>query len=397
MRRLLSLALLASVHAQASAQDVDALRPDTVLEAPGRPRLVVLRSATAGIAALRLSVPLAEHASEAGAGAALAALAAERMEGPARQVGALIRAERTPWGLAYHVQGAEIDIDYLTYVLRLAAAAPDPGPAAMTRVREQLEATLDRRAESPLERLLRDIRSEAAPYPPIEGTLGSLLQLGPARLREVWSRSHRPERMTVVVETSLGPEPFLAMLDRLGDPQAPIPEATDAPVPAEPPASSPPALRSWFGEAWVDASPLDPHAEVVAAMIGHRLSSGPAEFEMSARLWRLRDRAVLAVIGATYPRAATAMRAEVASTMDDLLVSLTAANVAAAVSETSLAVRLRARTPSGLVDEVGRALDATGDPAAAASYLARMESVTVESLRAYIARLGSPIVVELRP
>ena len=90
---LLPLAPLA-IHAQASDA---AFAPDTIVQMPDGPRVTLLHAdGGGGVAALRLSVPFIESAAEAGAGRMLAALAEQRMAGPARQIGARVSASRTP-------------------------------------------------------------------------------------------------------------------------------------------------------------------------------------------------------------------------------------------------------------------------------------------------------------
>ena len=101
----------------------------------------------------------------------LAALAEHRMLGPARQIGARVSATRTPWGLAYSVEGAEVDFDYLTYLLRLATAEPRPESGLLEAIRAELIGYLDRRAESPGERLLADLlRAAARELTPLAGS-----------------------------------------------------------------------------------------------------------------------------------------------------------------------------------------------------------------------------------
>ena len=156
---LLPLAPLA-IHAQASDAT---FAPDTIVQMPDGPRVTLLHADGGGVAALRLSVPFIESAAEAGAGRMLAALAEQRMAGPARQIGARVSARRTPWGLAYSVEGADVDLEHLTYLLRLATAEPRPERGVVDAIRAELTVDLERQAESPGDRLLFDLRRAAAP------------------------------------------------------------------------------------------------------------------------------------------------------------------------------------------------------------------------------------------
>ena len=228
---LLVLLLLAplAVHAQASDAAFD---PDTVVHVPDGPRVVLLRADPGGIAALRLSVPLVESAAEAGAGRMLAVLAERRMEGPARQIGARVSASRTPWGLAYSVEGAEVDLDYLTYLLRLATAEPRPESGAVEAIRAELIMDVERQAESAGDRVLAELRRAAAPeLPPLAGSPGSLRLLNEARLRAVWQRSHRSTSMSLVAMTSVTPAALLAMLEAIGLPAGEVAAPLEAPDP----------------------------------------------------------------------------------------------------------------------------------------------------------------------
>ena len=174
---LLPLAPLA-IHAQASDA---AFAPDTIVQMPDGPRGTLLHADGGGVAALRLSVPFIESAAEAGAGRMLAALAEQRMAGPARQIGARVSASRTPWGLAYSVEGADVDLEYLTYLLRLATAEPRPERGVVDAIRAELTVDLERQAESPGDRLLFDLRRAAAPELAVARITSDLLRDGKRR------------------------------------------------------------------------------------------------------------------------------------------------------------------------------------------------------------------------
>ncbi|MEE2847783.1 MAG: hypothetical protein VX956_15035 [Gemmatimonadota bacterium] len=174
---LLPLAPLA-IHAQASDA---AFAPDTIVQMPDGPRVTLLHADGGGVAALRLSVPFIESAAEAGAGRMLAALAEQRMAGPAHQIGARVSASRTPWGLAYSVEGADVDLEHLTYLLRLATAEPRPERGVVDAIRAELTVDLERQAESPGDRLLFDLRRAAAPELAVARITSDLLRDGKRR------------------------------------------------------------------------------------------------------------------------------------------------------------------------------------------------------------------------
>ena len=171
---LLPLAPLA-IHAQASDAT---FAPDTIVQMPDGPRVTLLHADGGGVAALRLSVPFIESAAEAGTGRMLAE---QRMAGPARQIGARVSARQTPWGLAYSVEGADVDLEHLTYLLRLATAEPRPERGVVDAIRAELTVDLERQAESPGDRLLFDLRRAAAPELAVDRITSDLLRDGKRR------------------------------------------------------------------------------------------------------------------------------------------------------------------------------------------------------------------------
>ena len=397
MRGVLGLVLLLAAPLAAHAQASDtAFVPDTILQVPGGPRLIVLHADPGGIAALRLSIPLVESAAEAGTGRMLAALAERRMVGAARQIGARVAASRTPWGLVYSVEGAEVDLDYLMYLLRLATAEPRPESGVVEAIRAELILDLERQAESPGDRLLADLRRAAAPeLVPLAGSLGSVRLLDEARLRAVWQRTHRGPSMSLVAMTSASAAALLSMLEAIGLPEAAVADPLDAP---DTRASSrgPLPLRSWYGEARVDHAVADPHAAVAAHLIARNAEEVASGVELGVRLWQLRDRTLLVVAGAALGRQSGASIEEVVHTaLVDVAASLDPQRVAVAVDRVGREYRTRARTPGGLVEQVGRMADSTGGSSDALQYLASLALVTTESLAAYLNGLGAPVAVEL--
>ena len=392
---LLLLAPPVCLHAQASDA---AFAPDTIVQMPGGARVVLLRAEAGGVAALRLSVPFIESAAEAGAGRMLAALAEHRMLGPARQIGARVSTSRTPWGLAYSVEGAEVDLDYLTYLLRLATAEPHLESGLLEAIRAELIGDLERQAESPGDRLLADLRHAAAPeLTPLGGSRGSLRLLNEARLRAIWRRTHRGMSMSLVAMTSASPAALLAMLEAIGLPAGEVAAPLDATGPRGGSIDALP-MRSWYGEARVDHAVADPHAAVAADLISQSVADLGPGVEVGVRIWQLRDRTLLVVAGAGGSRrAAASLREAVRAAFGDVAASLDARGVEDAVGRVGREYRTRARTPGGLVEQVGRMADNTGGPSDALRYLARLARVTSASLAAYLDGLGTPVVVELLP
>ena len=396
MRALLGLILLVTAPLAARAQASDAaFTPDTVLQMPGGLRIVVLRSDPGGVAALRLSIPFVETAAEAGAGRMLAALAERRMAGVARQVGSRVSASRTPWGLAYSVEGAEADLDYLAYLLRLATAQPRPENGIVELIRAELILDLERQDESPGDRLLADLRRATAPdLSPLGGSHSSVRLLDQARLRAVWQRTHLAPSMSLVAMTSASAVTLLAMLEQIGLPKVEVTEPMNAPDSGVV-NRGPPPPGSWYAEARVDHAVADPHAAVAAHLLAQNAAGSGTGLDLSVRVWQLRDRSLLVVAGTALSRPAiTSLKETVLSALADFSDSLDAHQVALAVGRVGREYRARARTPGGLVEQVGHMADRTGGSSDASLYLAGLGRVTAESLAAYLDGLGAPVAVE---
>lgn len=376
------------------------LVPDTVLAPPEGPRIVLLTSPGEGVAALRLAVPLRESPAEAGAGRLLRDLALERMRTLARPVGAEVSAARTPHGIAYAVEGAAADFEYLAYLLRQAVTSPDLEGPGFQEARLRLEAEVTADVETPSRRIAGLLRAQVAPgHPPLQGTRGSVAGLDPARVANVWRRSHQASAMTLVVSAPVAPEVVLAATRGLGAPEEAAAPPPDAAPPSEPRPPSPEAIRTWYGEARGAGGVGDPSGPVVARLVAARLRALDSPFEVGVELWELPDRWVLAVMGAAPPSDAQALRRAVAGALADVRGSLDPRSVTAAVAELRRDLLVEARTPAGLVAVVGRALEATDDPRAAADDAAALASVDVDAVRRRLEEMlrVPPAVAQVRP
>ena len=400
----LTLAVLQTAPSQAAVPPQvgggDPLRPDTVLVVPGGPRVILVNSVGGGVAALRLSVPLVEGPAEAGAGVILRDLALQRMRGLAGPVGAHISASRTPWGLAYAVEGAAADLEYLAYLLRAAVAEPEGDPLALGRSRQRLAEAVARESETPSGRLIGELRRAAAPgLPPLNGTAGTVAGLDAARIREVWRRSHSPEAMTLVVAAAVVPEVVLASVRGMGATGAALGPPLDAPAPSEPSLPRAHPLRTWYGEAFDAGLPSDPHAAVAVRLISDVLRESSHGFEAGVQLLALRDRWLLVVAGAAYARDERAMRASISGVMAETRSVMTPQAVRTVVERLRRDIFFEARTPAGLVDRIGQALDITGASDAASVYVAALEQVDLQSMSTFWDAMTAtgPTTAEVRP
>lgn len=378
----------------------DPFRPDTVLTPPAGPRIVLLGAPSGGVAALRLAVPLTESPAEAGVGMILRDLALARMESLARPVGARVSATRTPWGLAYSVEGAVADFEYLAYLLRQAVGEPDLADVPFTDARQNLERVLAETREAPGPHVAARLRREVVPqFPPVIGTPGSFLLHGPARVREVWLRSHRAPAMTLVASAGVAPEVVLAATRGLGVPGGDPPPPVDAPAPPDPRSQDLQTLRTWFGAAWTGGTPEQPEGPVATLLVADALRARTEGFESGVELWELPDRWAIAAMGAAYARDVTRMRRAVSGAVAAARADLTDEAVRGVVARVRRDLLLRARTPGGLVGVVGRAMEASGDPQAAARYAAALSRIDRQAMDAFLAALDQrgPATVEVRP
>ncbi len=346
------------------------------------PRVVLLRTTGQGVAALRLSIPLEEGPTEAGAGQLLRALALHRMESLARPVGARVAAARTPWGLAYSVEGAAADFEYLAYLLREAVAEPVPSRGVLAGARLTLEEEAARPLETPRGRLTTDLRTQVAPgLTRPEGTRATVTGLDQARLRDVWRRSHQASSMTLVVSAPVVPEVILAGSRTMGAAEAGAAPPLDAPTPPSVRRTNIQSIRSWYGEAFSGEPVGDVHGPVIALLVAESLRESQGEYETSVELWELPHRWVLTILGAAYPGQARSMRAAVTSAVSGALEGLEPRAVDAAVARTRRTLFLGARTPAGLVEAVGRAMEASRDAREAARQAEALDRVDATSVR----------------
>lgn len=400
MTRLLAALVLTTAALPGGARaQTSPFAPDTVLQPSGGPRIVMLGTPGEGVAALRLAVPLREGPAEVGAGQILRELALHRMETLARPVGVRVSVSRTPWGMAYTVEGAAADFEYLAYLLREAVAEPIVTGPDFGDARLSLRSTAARARETPGALLLSRLRAAAAPgMPSLEGTPATVDGLDAGLVRSVWRRSHQSSAMTLVVSAPVVPEVVLAATRGLGAPEADARGPLDgpAPDPARPDAET---LRAYFGLAFQSTPVEDPHPQVAAILVARHLQGAGAGFELGIQLWELPDRWVLALTGRAYPRAAAAMRTTVSNALPGTRDALDADLVEQAVALVRRETMLRAQTAAGLVGVVGRAMEVGGDPLAAARYLDTLSAVDSASIRDYMDRLIrlGPVRAEVHP
>jgi hypothetical protein len=365
---------------------VAALRPDSVLTPPGGPKLLRLTAPGSGLTTLRLSVRVDETPAEAGATEILARIGLERARALAMPMGARVEGMRTPWGIAYTVIGASDDFDYLAYLLREAVAEPRLDRIEFERARARVREEADRLRETGSGRLASELRAIAVPGSlPLVGTPESLDALTAAGVRELWSRTHRRDRMTVVV---VGAEPLELVLASLKDigaqGRAPLAPTRPAPVSR---ATKVEVLRTWYGEAWVTGDVRDPKGAVLASMVASRLREARGDLQTNVELWDVGRSRVLVITGAAYPAGAAAMKRRVSGILAETAAGLAREEIVPAVAALRFDLLSSARTPWGLAGLVGRYHDGTGVADAAYQHVVELDRVDLAAMRSYLGEL----------
>lgn len=373
--------------------------PDVELQTEGGSSLHIYRSGGGGVVALRISFPLGESASEAGAGTLLRALAEDRMHMIARRIGARARVLRTPTALVYEVSGPDTELDFLVWILNEGIRPPDP--MRFSEVRRDQLAELLRRQETPQGVLASRIRAAAGATGtvPLLGTVLSLERMDAGLLSMVWSRTHRRAGSRIVAVGDVPVEVLLASLADLSLPES-GPEAVLA-LPTLPPEPRPrPEVnRHWVAEAWVLDEVRDPLALVAVAALGDRVRTSTGTYEIGVELWDVAGRWTLVVSGAAYPRNQAAMRTRVRGLLTETEAAFDDEGIRVLAGRIRADLMLQASTPWGFADAVGSALDAGRDPNELERLLEGLGRVDAQSLRGYLTRLAgrTPIRDEIRP
>jgi len=382
-------ALLAGVALLSAVSDPESLRPDTVLSPPDGPTIAFVQATGSPAAAIRITVPLVESESNAGAGYLIQLLALERVRRISETLGIEVLAHRTSFGLVYRLNGAVTDFDQLAGVARELLARPQsPGfVAARTRLQNMNRAERET-ARGALRLRLRS--RMASSIPSVTGTLESLAALNPARLVERWRMSHRRGNLSVVVVADLPVEAAFSALSELGE-AGPAPETGRLPAPAtrRSTAPSPERIRIWYGEAYPSGNARDPRSGLLARIANDRLREFGGEFEPHLERWDLGERSWLVLTAAAFSRNATAMRARIRGYIGDLRAALSPTVVRHARSSLRSELLLETRSPGGLAEVIGRHLDATGDADAARDHLRRLEEIDFEDMLAFLDEIAA--------
>jgi predicted Zn-dependent peptidase len=368
------------------------LHPDTVLAVPGGPQIVQMRTPGSPVVSLRLSVRLAEGPTESGSAHLLQSTATERVQSLVQRTGARFETRRTGYGISYSVTGPQEEFEYLAWILREVVAQPRPEPLQLDRAKASAQAMLARESESPRAYLQEALRHLVTPMrTPTRGTPLTLARATGASLRAFWSRTHRPEALTVVAVGDLPLEALLAAFQGMGAPTGEAGSPAESPAPIDDPQAGvvrPRTVRSWYGAAQAVGPVADPHALVTAHLLADELQSIQGPVELEVELWDEGGVAVLALIGSASPGEAHRLVDGVRRALTGTEEGWDEHTISAAVAEARLGLLLEARSPAGLAEVVGRHLDATGAASGAARYAGALTMVTPESMADFLAAMG---------
>ena len=384
-----SLSIASDPAGPVDAQDL-LPSPDTIIRLVDGPEIFLFPAEATGVAAIRVFVPVTEHPVERGAGAVVAELAERRMRGAVGSTGADVSATRSPWGISYSVEGAEIDLDFLGFLIRTGVAAPSPGDGNLPEILVLSREEASRREESPEEYLVARLLTELGVT-----TASAAGELRFARIRELWARTHVPGSMAVFVHTSAEPAVVLAALGILGNRDPPPAGLDDLPHPSIAASGRPSTIRRWHGSVWADRSPADPRAEVLVRLIAARMNSGPDESVMAVRLLTLADRSAIVVTGAAYPRGANTVRELLRGIVDRVRETLTEQEVREAAREAALERWTRLDRPAAVLRAITDAYGTTGELAAASERLRQLESLGLAEMLEYVETLDGPRYADL--
>ena len=371
--------------------------PVPIVAGPGGPTLLRLPAAAPGTVALRLSVPIREEEIEAGWAQVIATLARSRLPGLLAPLGVEADVSRTPWGIVYSVAGPRTDFDYLAYVLRELAGAPDF--ARVEEARTLLRNDHTRREETGRGRVEMRLRTATTgSTPPLLGTGATIEALSAGGIRDLWARTHRPDRMTLLVSGDVSDPLVLSSFADVGtrEPAPASPSGTR--VPAGPTPDVLDLLRTSAGVAWTRPRPLAPEVAVAAILLTEQIRATDPGFEARVLVWETPGRSTLAVVGAAFADGLPELRRWITSGLSRVRSSLDPARVAEVAHAVRGEVLMDARTPLGQLRAVGRFVDAGLGPQGFASWLEALDGMTAETLDAALAEMiaGDPATVEIR-
>lgn len=396
------LAILASLAPWLVAAQVAVAGPFGPLErieTDGGPTVVLRRGVAVPLVAIRLSFPI-DDGDLPGATRVLVALGRQAMGDGAAPFGGRVSAERLPGFAVFSVVGPARSFDAMAELLRRAVGEPSFDADALASARADAARQVGSMLERPetrtrallRQRIFLDSAGIEPGVPPFDS-------LTPDRLRQVWSRQFRPERMRAVVVGDLSTPVIRAAFShwRHGI-------ATNEPGPGVGvgPRPEPQVLFPWAGIGYRVLP--DAVAAVATELIRRQaaaLRGGTAE------LWWQRSGGGLAVLGSlgetAVPGDTTDAGARLKAALRHAVASALAAATPGRVADAARTVRvqllLASRTAAGAAQVMGRFADASGRDEAAEDLLAQLAAVRTDDVRTMLLLLlaEQPAFVEVGP
>ncbi len=318
----------------------------------------------------------------------------------AELVSAHADAVRTPWSIAYTVSGAAADFDYLASIVVRAVSEPAFDRIEYNRAIRQLQEEVARESETPEPLLRANLLRQLVPdWAPHHGTAASLERLTSADVYHLWARTHRADRLSLVIAGTIPVEAVLAAFQGVGAPSGDpgVPPAIAPPRPS--PRPRPQVLRSWYGAAYQAGPSGDPHASVAAVLIGDLLGDGDDGYQLGMELWEIGTQYTLVLTGASYSSRFSAMRTRVRQLISEASERLSPEVVERAAARARLELLRSTADQEGLIRLLGRHLDASDDPGGAAAFLESLQEVDATSMLGYLQSLSQtqPVTAEVRP
>ena len=345
--------------------------------------MVLLRTPTPGMTAVRLSLPYpVSHAYEADLAVEVARA---RLQESAAFIGAAVDVTRSPAAVAITVTGASEDLDFMGSILR--RSVERPSSLELVRARRVTDVAGDPVRETGLAYLRATAAPSCASAANLEATRSEDTKPSAAApnsshgLGTLVVASDQPASRLQTALAELIPM-LLDGLDQGPSPETPTPQTTERPLTPPNPPDPPNTLRSWHGVWWTLPNPRAPALSVLA-----NFATDPHRHADPDRLLEgmeiLEARCAVAVLAweAAYPARRSGQANRVASRLDRIAADLNPRSVAATVQRTRLSARRSASTPAGLVDLVGGPSDRTGIPTAAATWFEAMATVDEGDVR----------------
>jgi len=370
------------------------LSADVVLERPDQATVLFEVSPTPQASAVRVFVPVAEGADQAGWGLVLAGLLADRAHGAAYRVGVELDVERTATGIAYTAWGADADFDHIVEVMAGALAEPAFDALSVRRAARAAEVSGEPSRETGPGWIRTTLLEQACTGTTAWlGTPQTLGDASPEGLRALWARTHGTGRVTVTVVSRLPRAVLLAGLDELPAFSSGSSAASDTSDAVRRPGGRPEQLlRRWTGRAWALPSSAGAEAHVLArALSDGLLPQSGEDYEFFTELRATSCGAVLLAYGSAYQAGRSALNARLSGLPQEIQATLSTETLRRALARLRMETLHAADAPAGRAFAVASSHEGGPSPQA---LLDRWETLTAEQMDEFVRTALSPPPLE---